>query len=518
MITSQVDNARTGANLHETVLTPRNVNINTFGKLFTLNVDGDVYAQPLVLPHVTIAGKGEHDLVFVATEHDSVYAFDAKGQPTKPLWKRAFVDDARHIEPVDSSSVNCPFLRPEIGITSTPVIDPQSGTLYVLVRTSEIDAQGTKRFWQRLHALSVSTGEEKFGGPVVIRASVQSKSHGVLGLFSGTVEFAALHENPRASLTLANGKVYLVWASSCDLPPYHGWVIAYDAHTLKQVGVLNTSPDATESGIWQSDAGPAVDSAGNLYVATGNGKFDGNSGGRDYGDTLLKIATGPGGLKVADYFTPSEQEKLNSTDADLGSGGPLLIPDQPGSNTHLAVVGGKGAVIYVINRDAMGKWAAGSNPQAVQTIKVGGPIFSAPAYWNGHLYYAPSNDVLKDFAVKGGRLSNDPVRGKYGIDDPGATPSISANGTEDSIVWLVEARPFALLSAYEAKNVTNQIYTSEQNQARDRCGVSRRFVIPVIAGGRVYVAGGGMITVYGLLGTEGGGKKSAKTQAAVNPL
>ncbi len=507
--TSQYDNARTGANLNETILTPKNVNTNDFGKLFMLNVDGDVYAQPLFLPHLSISGKGDHDVLFVATEHDSVYAFDAAGQPATPLWKVTFVNSSRHISPIPAESVECPFISPEIGITSTPVIDPQSGTLYVLARTEETDASGTRRFWQRLHALNVRTGEEKFGGPVIIRASVKSSNGGGFGLFSGTTDFAALHENPRASLTLANHMVYLTWASSCDVGPYHGWIMAYDSHTLRQVGALNTSPDSAESGIWQSDTGPAVDESGNLLVSTGNGIFDANSGGRDYGDSLLKIATTRGGLAVADYFTPSEQAELNATDGDLGSGGPLLIPQQPASHAHLVVIGGKGAVIYVVNRDHMGKFVPGNNPHAVQTIKVGGGIMGAPAYWHGHLYYFPSNDVLKDFAVQNGRLSTEPVaRGRNKILDPGATPSISANGAKDGIVWVLETKGWraadraAVLTAYEASNIANELYQSDQNRPRDGAGIARRFVVPMAANGRVYVAASGEVDVYGLLSPQ----------------
>ncbi len=504
--TSQYDNARTGANLKETALTPKNVNTNHFGKLFALNVDGDVYAQPLFLPHLSIPGKGEHDVLFVATEHDSVYAFDAAGKPPTPLWKVSFANSSRRISPVAAESVSCPFISPEVGITSTPVIDPRSGTIYVLARTAEIDSGGTRTFWQRLHALNVLTGAERFGGPVPIRASLKNASSGAFGLFQGSVEFGALHENPRAALTLTNGAVYLTWGSSCDVGPYHGWIMAYDARTLRQTGVLNTSPEAAESGIWQSDTGPAVDSSGNIFVATGNGKLDANSGGHDYGDSLLKIATRKSSLNVADYFTPSEEAELNATDGDLGSGGPLIIPGQSGSQAQLVVVGGKGAVIYVVNRDRMGKFVPGKNPHAVQTIKVGGGIMGAPAYWNGHLYYFPSNDVLKDFAVQGGRLSPEPVaRGNYKIVDPGATPSISADGAENGIVWVLETKGWqsadrpAVLTAYDARNVANEIYDSEQNRARDRAGTARRFVSPVVANGRVYVATSGEVDVYGLL-------------------
>ena len=515
--TSQYDNARTGANLNETALTPKNVNTNDFGKLFTLYVDGDVYAQPLFLPHLSIPGKGEHDVLLVATERDLVYAFDAAGKPATPLWKVSFTNHTR-VTPVDAESVGCPFISPQVGITSTPVIDPQTGTLYVLARTAEIDSAGTRRFWQRLHALEVRTGEEKFGAPVVIRASLKSPASGVLGMFSETIGFGALHENPRAALTLANGMVYLTWASSCDVGPYHGWIMAYDARTLRQVGVLNTSPEAAESGIWQSDTGPAVDSAGNFFVSTGNGKFDANSGGHNYGDSLLKVATSKRGLSVMDYFTPSEQAELNATDGDLGSGGPLTIPEQPGSRVHLVVVGGKGAVIYVIDCDHMGKFVPGNNKHAVQTIKVGGGIMGAPAYWNGHLFYFPSNDVLKDFAVQSGHLSSEPAaRGKNKIVDPGATPSISASGPQNGIVWVLATKGWrsadvpAVLYAYDAKNVANEIYDSDQNRGRDRAGTARRFVSPVVANGRVYVATSGEIDVYGLLSPPANNKPRPKS-------
>lgn len=502
--TSQYDNQRTNATLHETVLNPKNVAANSFGKAFRLTVDGDVYAEPLFLPHLAIPGMGTHDVLFVATEHDSVYAFDAAGSSPLPLWKKNFTDSARSIWTVPAQAAECFFISPEIGITSTPVIDAQSGTIYVLARTAELDEHGTQRYWERLHALDVLTGAEKFDGPVIIRASVTRPA--LFGLTTSNVEFGALRENPRAALTLANGKVYLTWASSCDVGTYHGWVAAYDARTLRQTGVFNTSPDSGYSAIWQSDTGPAVDANGNLYVSTGNGRFNADSGGHEFGDTLLKLTSNRAGITVADYFTPSEQEQLNATDGDLGSGGPLLIPEQPGSQTHLVVVGGKGGVIYVVNRDHMGRFVPGNDPHAVKTIKVGGGIMGAPAYWNGHLYYFPSNDVLKDFAVTSNSISSSPVAvGRNSIVDPGATPSISANGNENGIVWVLQTKGWnsddrqAVLYAYDARNVANELYDSEQNPKRDRAGIARRFVIPMVASGRAYIATSGGIDVYGLL-------------------
>ena len=265
--TSQYDNARSGANRFETALTPRNVNVRHFGKLFTLKVDGDVYSQPLFLTGLDMPGKRRHDVLFVATEHDSVYAFDAYGHPASPLWRVTFL--RKGVTTVPADDVQCPFIEPEVGITSTPVIDEDTGTLYVLARTKE--QTGSPRpahYTQRLHALAVTTGVEKFGGPVAIKATINGKG---TGSQSGKVEFDPLRENPRASVLLANGLVYLAWASSCDVGSYHGWVMAYDAQTLKQKAVFNASPDGGDSGIWASDTGPAADESGNLFLATGNG-------------------------------------------------------------------------------------------------------------------------------------------------------------------------------------------------------------------------------------------------------
>ncbi len=266
MTTSQYDNARTGANVRESILSPKNVNERRFGKVASLPVDGDVYAQPLYLPGVDIPDKGLHNVLFIATEHDSVYAFDADRRSTKPLWHRSLLPSGRSAAPVAESDSLCPFIRPEIGITSTPVIDPGTGTLYVLTRAKVGTSASTVRYVQQLHALAVSDGAEKFGGPVEIRASVRGTGAGSSG---GKLSFDALRENPRGALLLVNGSIYLTWASACDVGPYHGWVMAYDAGTLRQQAVLNTSPDAGESGIWLADSGPAADGLGNVLRLDG---------------------------------------------------------------------------------------------------------------------------------------------------------------------------------------------------------------------------------------------------------
>jgi hypothetical protein len=283
--------------------------------------------------------------------------------------------------------------------------------------------------------------------------------------------------------------------------------MAYDAHTLAQTAVFNTSPDAEESGIWQGDTGPAADDAGNVYLATGNGRFTITAGGRDYGDSVLKLALAKDALEVRDFFTPFNQKELNSDDLDIGSGGPLLLPDQPGPHPHLLLVGGKGGTLYAIDRDRMGKYHAGDDRHAVQVLaSVGSGIYSAPAYWNHHVYIFAADSVLKDFAVEHGQLSPQPAaRGTTKFIDPGATPSVSANGSRNGIVWVLRSKGWrspdtnAELYAYDAANVAHELYNSEQNNTRDQAGLCLRFNIPTVANGRVYVGAKREVDVYGLL-------------------
>ena len=459
LTTSQWNNARTGANLHETILTPASVASGRFGKLYSLKVDGDVYAQPLYIPNVPIPGKGPHNVLYVATEHDSVYAFDANSSG-EPLWHVSFLKPGS-IGTLDAADVLCPFIHPEVGITSTPVIDLATGTLYVLARTRESGTLGMARFVQRLHALAITTGVEKFGGPVEITSP----------------GFDTRRENPRAGLLLVNDQVVMTWGSSCDEKPYHGFVMAYDKRTLKQTSVLNTSPNAGESGIWQADMAPAADEAGNIYLATGNGKFN---AGRDYGDTVLKLDAR---LRVLDSFTPPDQAALNARDFDVGSGGPLLLP-------HLVLTGGKFA-LYVLDRDHM--------ERAPQTMRVGRGIYSAPAYWNGHVFILASNDSLSDFKLENGRFPARPTSwGRHAFDNPGATPAISANGGKDGIVWVLETKVWndydgrpARLFAYDAADISHELF-------RGTAGSALRFVIPTPINGKVYVGVKGAVDVFGL--------------------
>ena len=475
VLTSQYDNARTGANNHETTLTPANVNSKQFGKVFSLRVDGDVYAQPLYVPSVPIPGKGTHNVLYVATEHDSVYAFDADGRTAEPLWHVSFLK--RGVGTVDASDVSCFFIDPEIGITPTPAIDIETGTLYVLARTKESEGllKGSG-FVHRLHALAITTGAEKFGGPTAIERK----------------GFNPLRQLPRAALLLSNHQVYLTWASSCDVASYHGWVMSYDAHTLRQTAVFNTSPGESQGGIWQADMGPAADESGAVYVATGNGIFDANSGGFDYGDSLLKLGLEGHDLQVRDYFTPPDESRLNAADLDFGSGGPMLLPG------HFVLIAGKSGKLYLLDRNRM--------RAPLQFYNVGGGAYSAPAFWNGHVYFLPSQYYLRDFLFTNGHLSDLPIgNGARKFGNPGATPAISANGNTNGIVWLIETKAWnggdkpSILHAFDASNVARELYNSEENSARDRAGLTLRFTVPTIANGRVYIGTKKEVDVYGPL-------------------
>ena len=378
-------------------------------------------------------------------------------------------------------------------------IDLQTGTLYVLARTKEgRGALSSARYVQKLHALAITTGAEKFGGPVEIKTSTK-----------GAGAFNPLNELPRAALLLANGQVYLTWGSSCDVGPYHGWVMAYDAHTLAQSAVFNTSPDDDQSGIWQSDNGPAADEEGNVYVATGNGKFSLTATTHDYGDSLLKLGLANRALNVLDYFTPFNEKALNREDDDLGSGGPLLIPAQPGAPSGLVLIGGKDGRFYTLDRGHLGKLQESSDSPIAPAIQFRGGIYSAPAYWNGHVYISARGDYLSSFTLDKGRLSGKTM-GEQRFGSGGATPAISANGNANgNIVWLIESKKSwnaadqpAILHAYDAANVARELYNSEQNSGRDRAELTLRFTIPTVAEGRVYVDAKRKVDVYGPLGAR----------------
>jgi hypothetical protein len=512
-----VDTFRTGQNLSETTLTPANVNQAQFGKLSSYSIDGVSDASPLYVANVNIPGQGFHNVVYVETEHDSVYAFDADGLSSNPLWKVSFLNSTPSttvtpITPSDTGDCCPPNMPIESGITGTPVIDPATGTLYAVAVTKEVSSTVTN-FVQRLHALDITTGAEKFGGPVVIQASVPGTGDGSSG---GQVSFDALRENQRAALLLTNGIVYIAWASHADKPPYHGWVMGYNASTLQRVMVYNTTPNGSDGGIWQSGDGLTTDSTGRLYFVTGNGLFDANTvGGLDYADSIVAINTNG---TVSDYFTPHDQSTMASSDLDLGSGGALLLPDQAGAHPHEALSAGKNGTIYVVDRDNMGHYNPTNDNQIVQTlvnIFPGGTFqtgnFKSPVYFNGHVYFSADADWIEAFAVTNGLLSTSPTSQTSSVFHyPGATLQISANGSTNGILWALEridtnqtgsgtVAP-GILHAFDPTNLAVELYNSNQAAGgRDGLDFAAKWAAPLIANGKVFVATNSRLTIFGLL-------------------
>ena len=497
VLTYHNDVQRTGQNLAETLLTPKNVTAATFGKVFSFATAGNIYAQPLYMPGLTIPGQGTHNVVFVATEHDSVYAFDADGKTFSPLWFRSFLDPTHGITSVPQADVGGP-ITPEYGITGTPVIDPSTQTMYLVTFTKENGS-----YVQRLHALDVTTGNDKLGA-VVIAASVRGTGVGNDG--NGNIAFQPRIQLQRPALLLAGGVVYIAWGSFNDVGPYHGWVMAYNAASLQQLAVWNSTPDGAAGSIWQGGSGLSQDPAGNLWIMTANGTFDGNTGGRDFGDSIVKLSSAQAGLQVINYFTPFNQQKLNNSDQDLGSGGIMLLPLQNAPVPRLAVGAGKGGTIYLVNRSNPGQFHVGDDSQIVQAIPHGAGTassnnnFSTPAYWNENVYFLGNGDFLRQYPVQNGLLQT-AITGTHVYGFPGATPDVSANGTSNGIVWVLERIPLgnAVLHAYDASNVANELYNSNQSGARDQFGAIVKFVVPTVANGRVYVGAKGHLVVFGLL-------------------
>ncbi len=488
------DNGRTGLNPNETLLTPANVNVAQFGKLFSFPVDGLVYAQPLYCPEVNVPGRGIMDLVFVTTEHDSVYAFDANGQFAEPVWRVSFlVNGATTVPAADVGST----IVPEIGITGTPVLDPATRTLYLIALTNEGGG-----YLQRLHALDIASGKEKLGAPVIIEACVPGSGAATV---DGFIHFDAKLALQRAALLLANGRIYIAWASHGDTGPYHGWVMAYDAATLQRVGVWNTTPDGFQGGIWMSGAGLSADAAGSIYGVSGNGHFNVPGGGASYSDTFFKLS--PDIATVQDWFTPYNQHALSRIDADLGSAGTVLLPDQPGAHPHLVISAGKEGRIYLLDRDNLGHFNSVADSQIVQSLPkalgtgteyLSFSSYSSPAYWNGWVYFAGVDDTLSAFRLTNGRLSTTPARSANTYAFPGATPAVSANGNTNGIVWTTECGENAL-HAHDAGNLSVELYNSNQNASRDALGRAVKFSVPTVVHGRVYVGTSNALVVYGLL-------------------
>jgi hypothetical protein len=510
VLTYHFDNTRQGANLNEAILTPANVNQNSFGQLFSYMVDGSVFAQPLYVSALNISG-GTHNVVFVATEHNSVYAFDADsnaGASGGLLWQVNLGPSA----PTPNSTLPFQIIQPEVGITGTPVIDLNSETLYVDAFTLESGS-----YSHRIHALNLVDGSEKPFSPVIVSASVPGLG---AGSTNGVLPFQAQQELQRCALTLANGVVYVAYAGYTDTEiedPFHGWIIGFDASSLQQLpGYVFCStpngttsdfgPSAGEGGIWESGGGLAVDGNGNLYFATGDGNFNAfpNTNGTEYGNSIINLSTA-GGLSVADYFTPYNQDYFRTNDLDIGSGGVMLLPDQPGPYPHLLIGGGKPQRAYLVNRDQMtsdNNHINTTNQQdnIVQTQSLGGGSFSTPAYFNGQIYYIAAKDVIRSYVLSNGTLVSD-LPGTIGtrvFGFPGATPFITANGANNGIVWAIQKAKPAVLVAYNAANLSTELYSSAQAGSRDQLQNGITFATPIAANGKVYVGSQGTLSVFGL--------------------
>jgi hypothetical protein len=489
VLTYHNDLARTGQNLNETVLTPANVGSGQFGPLFSYAVDGQIYAQPLYLPGVVIPGKGIHNVVFVATEHDSVYAFDADNYTAAPLWQASFINPAQGVTTALASDLACDVITPEIGITGTPVIDPATGTLYVVAMTAEPSLGG---YVQRLHALDVATGAERPGSPVEIQASVPGQGDG-----NTTVQFKPWFYKDRAGLLLLNGVVYTSWSSHCDSGNYHGWVIGYktwsgDGQGLQQAGAYTSTPDWDAGSFWQGGAAPAADSDDNIYIASANGTFDANMAGSDLGDSIIRLSTSMK-LAATDYFAPYDAGLLDVDNLDLGSSGVLLMPDSAGSaaHPHLLVSGSKSGTVYLLDRDNLGHFHPGADEQIVQSlIGAVGPIFGIPAYFNNTVYFSAAHDQVKAFAMHNGLLSTLPVSASTEtFTELGTVPSISANGAQNGILWTIDQS--AELHAYAAADLSRQLYQAS-------VGSYVKFSTPTVANGKVYAGTLDSLVVFGL--------------------
>ncbi|HXW89677.1 MAG TPA: pyrrolo-quinoline quinone [Terriglobales bacterium] len=501
VVTYHNDVARTGQNLAEKTLTPSNVNSSSFGRLFTMSVDGVIDAEPLYLSGLSLPGQGAHNVLYTVTENDSVYAFDAD-HGTK-LWQVSLLQPGE----TPSGNFGCGQISPQIGITSTPVIDPSSGphgTIYVVAMSVK-----SSTYFQRIHALDVTTGQEQFGGPVTIQAKYPGQGDNSV---NGSVIFDPKQYAERQGLLLLNHVVYTGWTSHCDFRPYTGWLIGYSESTLAQTSVLNLTPNGHEGSIWQSGAGMASDGS-NLYLLDANGTFDAtlNSSGfpqnGDFGQAFLKVSTVNNQLAVADYFEMYNGISESDADDDLGSGGALLLPamtDSTGTTRYLAIGAGKDSNIYIVDRTNLGKFNPGGNQiyQEIDNALPGG-MYAMPAYFGSSVYFGAQGNNLQQFSLSQAKLSTQPVsKSSASFSYPGTTPSISANASTNVIVWAIEhSDPNDVLHAYDGTNLATELYNSTQAGGnRDQFGQASHFGTPMIVNGKVYVGTTTNVTAFGLLG------------------
>jgi hypothetical protein len=503
-LTWRNDNSRSGVNSSEMVLAPATVSLSTFGKLFSCPIDGYAYAQPLYVPNLTIAGLGTHNVVFIATEKDTVFAFDADANPCVLLWKTSLIPAGSQAIETPNFQITSTDIVPFVGITGTPVIGGSPPTLYVVAATQTIALNPT--YSQQMYALNLTA----------VPPQVQPAGAGVeIATPSGSAAvFNPMLENQRPALLLVNGTVYIAFGSYGGQGDYHGWLFAYNASSLLQTGVFDVTPDAIQGGIWQSGGGPSADSNQNVFVATGEGPFDVNRGGMSYSDSFLRLGTA-GGLAVSDYFTPCDQAALQAAGQDVGSGAPVLLLNSS-SQPDLLIGGSKSGSLYAVNPYNMGNFVSSPCPDlsaTAQTVPVGaGPIMSTPLFWNNAIYVAPGSGNLMSFPMSGGIIAASPAayQSPETIGPQGATPVISSNGTNSAtntaILWLIDSsgalatpNAQAVLRVYDPNNLSNEIYNSAMVPSRDQAGLAVKFTVPTVANGKVYVGTQGELDVYGLL-------------------
>jgi len=507
MFTWRNDNSRSGQNQQELALSPATVTSSTFGRLFSCLLDGNAYAQPLYVANLAIPNKGPHNVVVVATENDSVFAFDADAKPCLQLWQTSFVPSGEEAVPAPNLEITSTDIVPFIGITGTPVIDVSSATLYVVAETRTTTVSPV--YFERLYALDLATGQ-----PKIRPTGIQ-----VLTLVSVFPAFSPLLGNQRAALLFDNGNIYVAFGSHHGQGDFHGWLFGYDASTLQQQQnmVFDVTPThGLGGGIWQSGGGPAADSNHNVFVATGDGTFDATTGANNYGDSYLRLnLNATGVLSVADYFTPCDQETMFTTGQDLGSSAPVLLPDSAGSASqpHLMMGGAKNGSLYVLNRENLGRYNPPCPDSAarVQVVPVGDvSILSTPLFWNNFIYVAAGNGKLKAFPMAGGAVNQSPLalQSPESLGPQGATPVVSWNGTNtnNAIIWLIDssgalAAPNtpAILRAFDAGNLSNEIYSSPAVPSPNTAGLAVKFTVPTVANGKVYVGTQTELDVYGLL-------------------
>jgi outer membrane protein assembly factor BamB len=500
VLTYHNDIARTGQNLTETTLTTSNVNSAKFGKIGFYPVDGLVDAEPLYASNISVQTSGSHNLLIVATEHGSVYAFDA--DTGSKIWQITTLKAGE----TTSDDRGCSQVTPEIGVTATPVIDPKQGphgAVYVVAMSKD----GSGNYHQRLHALDLALGTELFRGPVEIEATYPGTGDNTNGT---NVVFDPKQYKERAALLLLNGVVYTSWASHCDIRPYTGWIMGYNESTQAQTSVLNLTPNGSGGSIWMSGGGLAADSSGNIYFLDANGDFDttlnaqGFPADGDYGNAFTKVSTSGNRLAVADYFEMDNQASENSTDTDLGSSDALVLPDLSdgaGHTLHLAVGAGKDTNLYVVNRDSMGKFSSNNSGIYQELASVfPGEVFAMPAYFNNTVYYGSVGSPIQAFPIAKAKLSASPTaQSSNSFGYPGATPSISANGPSNGIVWAVENTNPAVLHAYNAGTLTELYNSNQASNGRDQLGAGNKFITPTIANGKVFVGTTNGVAVFGLL-------------------